>query len=708
MEIETKKNKICLTMIVKNESKIIERLLLSCLSIIDCICITDTGSTDNTVDIIMGFAIKHVLPYHIATHPFKNFGYNRTLSVEEARLFLKREDYDLSHTWLLLLDADMILEIDPNFSKSSLTESGYNIIQKSWDLTWDNTRLIKASILWTCIGVTHEYWNCPEGNTVKLESLEINDVGDGGSKSDKFPRDIRLLTEDLIKDPGNGRSMFYLGQTYKNAGQYEKAIEIFEKRVKQGGWEQETWFCMFQIGCCYLNIDKKNLKGKKVEKAVYWLQEAYNFRPIRAEPLNELAKYYRLRGKNHMAYLYAKTGISLPFPKYDLFVNHGVYEYELLYELSIVSGYINGKERDGYIACDRILHSPTATENIINNTHSNIWFYLKPLPVTYTIELKPETFPLFGNERNNKGEQYNSMNPCILNYSQEDSQNNSDYNIICRTVNYKQEKGIYTYRDGSGIICTKNTLLTFQGDSFSETKTNKPIIDKIGGEILSLVFGIEDMRAFKLGKELWAVGGNRITHDIPQIVLMKLEEHEKEVHITRKILLIGPKGIGHCEKNWMPFTKKETNKVYFIYQHEPMTILSIEIPLEPAKNEKVETYTCKIEMDYEIPNVNLESYRGSSPPIQLDNDNWISIVHQVFIKGERIYTHRFVVYNNEMKPISTTLPFYFQQKGIEYLAGLSLDKSRQNFLMTYGKDDASAHLSIIPVSYVKSLLYLYP
>jgi len=36
---------ICLNMIVKNESKIIKRLFDSVLSIIDCYCICDTGST---------------------------------------------------------------------------------------------------------------------------------------------------------------------------------------------------------------------------------------------------------------------------------------------------------------------------------------------------------------------------------------------------------------------------------------------------------------------------------------------------------------------------------------------------------------------------------------------------------------------------------------------------------------------------------------
>jgi len=43
---------ICLNMIVKNESLIITRLFDSVVNIIDTYCICDTGSTDDTINII--------------------------------------------------------------------------------------------------------------------------------------------------------------------------------------------------------------------------------------------------------------------------------------------------------------------------------------------------------------------------------------------------------------------------------------------------------------------------------------------------------------------------------------------------------------------------------------------------------------------------------------------------------------------------------
>ena len=46
---------ICLNSIVKNESAVILRMLQSVESIVDTYCICDTGSTDNTIELIKGF-----------------------------------------------------------------------------------------------------------------------------------------------------------------------------------------------------------------------------------------------------------------------------------------------------------------------------------------------------------------------------------------------------------------------------------------------------------------------------------------------------------------------------------------------------------------------------------------------------------------------------------------------------------------------------
>ena len=103
--------KICLNMIVKNESKVIERLLNSVLPLVDYYCICDTGSTDNTEEIIREFFAKHMIPGVIVKEPFQDFGYNRTFALQQCDQMTKAD-------YILLMDADMILEFPSgNFPK---------------------------------------------------------------------------------------------------------------------------------------------------------------------------------------------------------------------------------------------------------------------------------------------------------------------------------------------------------------------------------------------------------------------------------------------------------------------------------------------------------------------------------------------------------------------------------------------------------------
>src|ERR1700730_6382681 len=90
---------ICLVMIVKNESGVIERCLNSARPHIDSWIIVDTGSDDDTCERVERTLIE--VPGRLEHRPFVNFGHNRTELMELA--YRQRSD------WLLLLDADMVL-----------------------------------------------------------------------------------------------------------------------------------------------------------------------------------------------------------------------------------------------------------------------------------------------------------------------------------------------------------------------------------------------------------------------------------------------------------------------------------------------------------------------------------------------------------------------------------------------------------------------
>ena len=345
-----KNKKICLTMIVKNESHVIERCLNSVKDIVDCISICDTGSTDHTVEMIEQFMKKHQIPGKVHHHPWKNFGHNRTLSAGMARYTLQELHFPLTDTYLLLLDADMVLEVEPTFKKDDLLVDSYSILQKNNDLSYYNTRLVRVSFPWECVGVTHEYWSCKfENRTERLHTLKIKDCEDGGCKSDKFTRDLKLLTDGLKEDPDNERYLFYLAQTEKCLNHFDEAIKWYKKRIAAGGWKEEVWYSKLMIGEIYEGMGFW-------DHALHWYLDAYQVSPERAEPLQKIATHYIFNGQNDLAYLFAKQGKSIPYPSsHSLFISHQVYDYQFDEEIAVAAYYTPIAKEEGFEAADRLV-----------------------------------------------------------------------------------------------------------------------------------------------------------------------------------------------------------------------------------------------------------------------------------------------------------------------------------------------------------------
>ena len=97
---------VALSIIVKNEAKVIERMLNTVWPLLDYYCVIDTGSTDGTQDIVRKFFEDKGIPGEVIEHPWKNFQDARN----KARDSIKgKADYGF---WI---DADEQLIIEDNF-----------------------------------------------------------------------------------------------------------------------------------------------------------------------------------------------------------------------------------------------------------------------------------------------------------------------------------------------------------------------------------------------------------------------------------------------------------------------------------------------------------------------------------------------------------------------------------------------------------------
>ena len=616
--------KVILVSIVKNEEKIIERMIKSCLPILDGICITDTGSTDNTVLKIENIINEYELPGKVYIDEWKNFGHNRTNSFLNGVKFCEEQNWDPNEVYGLLLDADMQLVILPTFSKEMLKANGYKIIQGSSTLDYYNTRFLKMGHKWRCLGVTHEYWDGSNSDTLTKDIIYINDIGDGGSKGDKFERDVRLLEQGIRDEPNNERYHFYLAQSYKDSGNFRKSIEFYKKRIKMGGWYEEVWYSHYMISKLWMLLNNE-------EKFEMWGLRAFKLRPNRAEPIYALCKYFREKSQHMKAMYYYQIGKKIPYPNDDLlFIEKDVYTWLFDYEYTILQYYVYPNERlEGLKASIKYLNNHHQHDNMV---FSNIDFYM---------ERMASNGRMTRIDVENQGDFIPSSTSLLR-------LDNNKILANVRFVNYRiQPNGSYLMcKDGvlspHEKVRTKNAFMYFNDKmepiselTFMDTELTD--IPKIPVHIL----GLEDVRLYKLNDKICYTA---TTLEYSYRDKIRIVKGEYDVNSRKFInnMTLKPPTETSCEKNWIAIEDK------FIYKWHPLEIgIVVDGKLE-------------ILSSFDTPSF-FKHYRGSSNVVEYDNEFWV-VTHGIKNCTPRKYFHQIVILDkNNYKVKKYTVPFFFDK-----------------------------------------------
>jgi len=339
-------NTICLCAIVRDESHVIQRMIDSCKRFIDYWVIIDTGSKDNTKEIITK-GLDGV-PGELLDREWVDFGHNRSELLRVARG---------KAIYLLLLDADMEIDIHPTFRKENFSHDAYHIRYQG-DVDFAQVLFVKSGFDWSYKGYTHEFISAPgTGKTPITEDMSIIHHADGGHRPEKFERDIKLLGKEILENPRAPRPYFYLAQSYMNIKDFDMAIKYYTERVARGGWEEEVYYSMFQIGIAHYSLGN-------IDMAIGQLMEAYNYRPTRFEAQYTIGMIYRIQKKYNLAVFWLESVTNMPYPKDLLFVHKSYYEYMVQFELGICYYWI-GRYRDSFDSClyvrDHEMHVPDST-----------------------------------------------------------------------------------------------------------------------------------------------------------------------------------------------------------------------------------------------------------------------------------------------------------------------------------------------------------
>lgn len=349
-------------MIVKDEETVIGRCLDSVRPLIDTWAIMDTGSTDRTRELVA----EHLrdLPGQLVESPWVDFSHNRNEALEMARGLA---DY------VFVIDADEVVQTAGGFTLPRLEADSYSVITWYAGCTYPRRQLLRAALPWRYRGVVHEHLECPGGGADGfIPGMWIVPHQDGARARapDTYLRDARLLEQALRDEPDNARYVFYLAQSYRDAGEHERALEAYARRAAVGGWHEEVWYSLYQVALLLQRLERPWAQSLEAYLA------AYQYAPDRPEPLFRIGLHYQGSREDDLAYLFLRRAAELPEPGLErLFVERPIHDYELPMAYSAACTAV-GEHREVIATSNKLLRSdglpPELTEQVIAGRRASL------------------------------------------------------------------------------------------------------------------------------------------------------------------------------------------------------------------------------------------------------------------------------------------------------------------------------------------------
>lgn len=354
--------RVCAALMIKNERDFIRRTLDSLNEKVDGFVIYDTGSTDDTLDVIRAyFEGDDRDRLDIKEGEFIDYGPSRNILMDFA-------DDTGKYDFLILIDANDEYVGERPHAELSKEYDGYFVRRKllynnrGYTMSFDALKVIRCGSGIRSKGVAHEYEDA-SGKKIANDVISSFYIYQDKTRdivtrnTQKWEKDRDLLLKQIEREPNDSRSLFYLAQSYLCLNEHEKAYNTYVDRIKckNVGFVEEIWNSMLQCG----NI----LKAKDVDWrfALDWYMCCYKLEN-RVEPLVEIVSHYNNEKCYDFAYAFARLACQLDYPKQArLFVEDTHYTYTRWHLASICAYYYAKKYncdeamRFGKEACQKAL-----------------------------------------------------------------------------------------------------------------------------------------------------------------------------------------------------------------------------------------------------------------------------------------------------------------------------------------------------------------
>lgn len=348
--------RVALCMIVRDEEAVIERALRSALPWITTWCIVDTGSTDRTKEIIQRVMAEADVSGVLYERPWVNFGHNRT----EALTLCKPHA-----EWAIMLDADDNLVMDvplpPNLW-DHLEMDGMIMRMKHDQICHNRIQIFRLDADWCYDGMVHEQPRCrgnPEPRLLMLPPRLYMETRCAGVRSRdplKYLKDATVLEAEHMRNPLDTRVLFYLAQSYRDAGRQTEAVHYYRKYLTYPvGQTPQYERYMTHINLILLSTDPQE------QLEIAWT--ALELCPERLEAGFSVMQQWRRVGRAATQQLFALAAAcsNRAVRESWTYVNPVIYTAEYDDELSVVA-FNTGHFRESYEAAVRCAMGAQTTE----------------------------------------------------------------------------------------------------------------------------------------------------------------------------------------------------------------------------------------------------------------------------------------------------------------------------------------------------------
>ena len=357
-----RKLKICVYAICKNEEKFVDSWVES-MGESDLIVVTDTGSTDGTVEKLKSHGVA---VFEEKIRPWR-FDLARNISLSHVP-----EDVDICVC--TDLDEQFVpgwrVKLESAWKKSEwegkISRTGRYLY--NWSLKADGTPDVqfhyfkvheRFGFRWKC--PVHEYIEYVGTAPLKkifIEGMVLNHYPDTSKSRGSY---LPLLEMAVEEDSKNSRMKYYLGREYMYTAQWERCITTLKEYLKMSTstWQDERCAAMRWIAKSYQQLGR-------ISDAYYWYFNAIAEQPKMRDPYVEFARLCMSQKDWSMTYFLSKEALRIP-DKSKTFVNMG-YSWDYTPDdICAISSFYMGLLNEAKVHAQAALEFEPTNERLINN-----------------------------------------------------------------------------------------------------------------------------------------------------------------------------------------------------------------------------------------------------------------------------------------------------------------------------------------------------